>query len=395
MKHRIRLALAATLSAPLALGAALPAQAASALYSPAQGGPATGFLSTLTGNAFLASSVPFSGPGAGNENPYSLVVAPVSVGKIKKGDVLFDNFNNSDNLQGTGTTIMLYDPRTQAVSVFAHFDQKQAQCAGGIGLTAAMAVLRSGYVVVGSTPSTNGETSTLGQGCLLVANAEGRWVKTINNAKINGPWGNMAVVDKGDSAILFISNVGYGLKGASTKDIKHYETVVRVRFAALSGKAPKVRDITTVGKGFPARSSASAFIKGPTGLALGANGTLYVSNALDNSVNVIPDALTRRAPPAQGQGMGAVLTKGGALKCPLAMVVTSQQTLIVSNALNGQLVEIDSKTGKQLGTYWADSDPAQQPPGNGDLFGLALVPGGKGLYYVQDDNNTLMQAMTK
>ena len=39
----------------------------------------------------------------GDHNPYAVVVAPASSGKIQKGDVLIDNFNNSSNLQGTGT----------------------------------------------------------------------------------------------------------------------------------------------------------------------------------------------------------------------------------------------------------------------------------------------------
>ena len=43
----------------------------------------------------LGSTVPDNG----DVNPYALLVAPVSVGKIKKGDVLVDNFNDKHNLQ--------------------------------------------------------------------------------------------------------------------------------------------------------------------------------------------------------------------------------------------------------------------------------------------------------
>ena len=48
----------------------------------------------------------------GDLNPYAVVVAPVSAGKIQKDDVLVDNFNNLSNLQGTGTTIVDYNPTT-------------------------------------------------------------------------------------------------------------------------------------------------------------------------------------------------------------------------------------------------------------------------------------------
>ncbi len=41
---------------------------------------------------------------------------------------------------------------------------------------------------------------------------------------------------------------------------------------------------------------------------------------------------------------------------------------------------------------WVDTDQVQSPPGNGDLFGLAVAPDGKGFYYVEDDMNTLVEA---
>lgn len=369
----------------LFVGVALAAGAASPLLANAD------LLSKLKGNEFLASSVPFKGLASGDENPYSLVVSTVNAGKIHKGDVLFDNFNNSKNFQGTGTTIMQFDPKTQKTRVFARFDNTQDKCPGGIGLTTAMTILKSGYVVVGSMPSTDGTTKTLGQGCLLVTNSEGQWVKTIVDPKINGPWGRMAVSDQGDTAHLFISNIGFGLKGSSPKTILKKATVARVTLNVPDNAPPELVNITDVGSWFPARSSKGAFAIGPVGLALGKNGDLYVANELNNSINVIPDALTR----STSAGTGKVLTKDGFLKAPLGMLKTKDGNLVIANAQNGQLVEIDAKTGKQLGTYWADKDPAQQPPGSGDLFGIALNPEGNGIYFVRDDNNTLMEAVEK
>ncbi|HEU5215659.1 MAG TPA: hypothetical protein VFU30_08975, partial [Gaiellaceae bacterium] len=45
-------------------------------------------------------------PANGDVNPYGVAVAPVSKGRLVRGDVLVSNFNNSANLQGTGTTIV-------------------------------------------------------------------------------------------------------------------------------------------------------------------------------------------------------------------------------------------------------------------------------------------------
>ena len=97
-----------------------------------------------------------------------VVVAPASVGKIHEGDVLIDNFNNLSNLQGTGTTIVDFNPSTRKTTTFAKIPQHMPQCPGGIGLTAAMTMLKSGWIIVGSTPSTDGTTRTKGPGALLV-----------------------------------------------------------------------------------------------------------------------------------------------------------------------------------------------------------------------------------
>jgi hypothetical protein len=66
--------------------------------------------------------------------------------------------------------------------------------------------------------------------------------------------------------------------------------------------------------------------------------------------------------------------------------------LLVVNGLNGQVVEIDPVSGKQDGAMWIDADEAQTPPGSGDLFGITMMPDGKGFYYVEDDVNALVVA---
>jgi hypothetical protein len=68
-----------------------------------------GFLETVHHDTTLINTVPDNG----DQNPYALVVAPVSAGTVKKDDVLVDNFNNSTNLQGTGSTIVDYHPDTR------------------------------------------------------------------------------------------------------------------------------------------------------------------------------------------------------------------------------------------------------------------------------------------
>jgi SMP-30/Gluconolactonase/LRE-like region len=351
-----------------------------------------GFLETVHRHVTLTTSVTDNG----DLNPYAVVVAPVSAGKIQKDDVLVDNFNDITNLQGTGTTIIDYNPATKQTSLFAHLPKKLAQCPGGIGLTTAMTMLKTGWVIVGSTPSTDGTTRTKGDGCLLVLDPNGQLVATWSGPTINDPWGNMAVIDRGSSATLFISMAGFDLPGPDVRDSTgypvtiHKATVLRLEITIPDGKPPELVSQTVIANGFSGRADRDNFLFGPTGLALSAdNSTLYVTDGMDNQITAVPDAASR----SDSAGTGRLVTEGGLLAWPLAMTTTPEGHLLVCNGRNGQVVEVDPAAGKQIYAKWIDSDQAQTPPGNGDLFGIAMKPDGKGFYYVEDDVNTLMEAV--
>lgn len=332
----------------------------------------------------------------GDLNPYAVVVAPVSSGKVQQGDVLVDNFNNLSNLQGTGTTIVDYSPSSHKTFTFAKLPQDLPQCPGGVGLTSAMTMLKSGWVVVGSTPSKDGTTATKGTGCLVVFDSNGNLATVWTGPNINGPWGNMAVVDRGSTAMLFVSMAGFGIQAPSVRDpatgfamSANKQTVLRIDLSIPASGAPTITGQTVIASGLSARADRDVFMIGPTGLALAPDGTtLYVSDAVNNQIIAIPDALTRR----DSAGTGRTVTKDGLLQRPLALAMTPEGHLLACNAKNGQLVEIDPTSGKQIYAQWIDTNPAQSPPGNGDLFGIAMTPDGKGFYYVEDDVNTLMEA---
>jgi hypothetical protein len=333
----------------------------------------------------------------GDLNPYAIVVAPVSSGNIQKDDVLVDNFNDITNLQGTGTTIIDYRPSTKRSTLFANLPKKLDQCPGGVGLTTAMTMLKSGWVIVGSAPSTDGTTATKGDGCLIVLDSKGNMVSAWSGPTINDPWGDMATIDNGSSAVLFISMAGFGIPSPKVIDPKtgyppiiHKATVLRIELSIPSdGKPPVLLSQTVIGNGFSQRADNDNFLFGPTGLVLAQDGTLYVTDGLDNVITAIPDAATRTG----SAGTGQIVTHDGQLAWPLAMVMTPQGHLLVCNGKNGKVVEIDPASGKQIYAQWVDPDQAQSPPGNGDLFGIAMTPDGKGFYYVQDDTNTLMEGI--
>ena len=350
-----------------------------------------GYLESIHHHSTLTSSVTDNG----DLNPYAIVVAPVSAGKVLKDDVLIDNFNNLSNLQGTGTTIVLYRPSTKQTVLFAKLPQAMAECPGGVGLTTSMTMLKTGWVIVGSTPSKDGTTLTKGDGCLIVFDPNGKPARVWSGAHIIDPWGNMAVKDDGATATLFISMAGEGLPSPDVLDprtklpvVVKKASVLRLKLTISQGKPPEIAEETVVGDGFSQRADRDNFLLGPTGEALGADGTLYVTDGLDNAITAIPNALER----ADSAGTGRPVSKDGLLAWPLALAWTPQGHLLACNGKDGRVVEIDPVAGKQIYAQWIDNDQAQSPPGNGDLFGIAMLPDDSGFYYVEDDVNTLMKA---
>jgi len=82
------------------------------------------YLDSIRHHRTLISTVPSNG----DLNPYGVVVATASVGKIQKNDVLVSNFNGLTNLQGTGTTIVNFNPSSKNLSTFATVPHNLAQC---------------------------------------------------------------------------------------------------------------------------------------------------------------------------------------------------------------------------------------------------------------------------
>jgi hypothetical protein len=351
----------------------------------------SGFLETVKRHVTLTSTVADNG----DQNPYAVVVAPVTAGTIQKDDVLIDNFNNLANLQGAGTTIIVYDPATKKTRLFAEIPRNTPRCPGGIGLTTAMTMLKTGWVIVGSTPSVDGTTRTKGDGCLLVLDSSGKLVDVWSGPDINGPWGNMAISDNGTTATLFISMSGFDVPGPQIRDpatgypvTVAKATVLRIDLSIPAGQKPVIKSRTVIADGFGQRADRSAFLIGPTGLVLGTDNTLYVSDALGNRIVAIADATTRTT----SAGTGREITSGGLLLRPLALIQAPNGHLLAVNGRNGQVVEVDPIAGKQLYAQWIDANQAQSPPGSGDLFGLAIKPDGKGFYYVEDEMNTILEA---
>jgi hypothetical protein len=351
------------------LGTALPASATT-----------TPFLKTLATVGTVASTL----PGNADINPYGVAVVPHSTGHLHRGWVLVSNFNAASNRQGTGTTIMQISPAGKA-SLFARVDPSHlpGRCPGGVGLTTALSVLSSGWVVVGSLPTSDGTAATAKAGCLLVLDSHGRVRETIADKAINGPW-DMTASEHGKAADLFVTNVLNGTVAAGGA-VVHRGTVVRIRLRLprSDDSLPVASRPVVIGSGFAEHSDPAALVVGPTGLTLGCRGnTLYVADTASNRISAIPDASTR----TRTAFTGADVTSGGHLNSPLGLALAPNGNVLSVNAADGLIVET-TPAGAQVASMTLDATGT--PPGSGTLFGLAVSPQRTGVYFVDDATNTL------
>jgi hypothetical protein len=337
---------------------AAPASAAAKPYI-------TGFSTIST----LHSAVPPGGSAMGDQNPYGVAVVPRTTGNETRGDVLVSNFNDAANQQGTGSSIIEISP-AGAFKVFAVVPRPTKTNA--VGLTTALAVLPQGFVVVGSLPAPGGDGKAATAGALTILNSRGKVVKTISGGAINGPW-DMTAVGHGHRATLFVTNVLNGTVAAKGGNVDE-GTVVRITLSFHGKHAPAVASERVIADGFREHLDPNALVVGPTGVGLGRKGTLYVADSSMNRIAAIPQAMTRTTAMSGG---GNTVSRGHALNDPLGLTIAPNGDIVSANGGDGNLVET-APAGSQV------AHKTLVPNGGGDLFGLAVIPGAKGLYFVND-----------
>jgi hypothetical protein len=338
----------------------------------------------LNAKSPTVSTVSSTVPSNGDINPYGVFAVPRTVGQLNKGSILVSNFNAGNNFQGTGTTIVQISP-TGNFSLFAQINPATlpGSCPGGVGLTTALVVLRSGWVIVGSLPTSDGMSDTAQAGCLIVLDSNGNVVETITDPQINGPW-DMNVFDRtgergnhDSDAVLFVTNVLNGTV-AGGGAIVNEGTVLRISLSVPQASPPVVHSISVIGSGFSERTDPAALVIGPTGVALSKNNkVLYVADSLNNRIAAIADPLSRQT----SAGTGTTLSSGGSLNDPLGLTLAVNGDILTANGNDGNLV-VTRPNGIQIETILLDA------AGAGVLFGLTAVPG-RGVYFVDDGTNSL------
>jgi hypothetical protein len=330
----------------------------------------------------IASTV----PGNGDVNPYGTAIVQQSNGKLLKGDILVSNFNNSQNNQGTGTTIVQISPDGQQ-SVFAQLNGQA--CPDGIGLTTALVELKRGWVIVGSLPTGDGQFAHAKAGCLIVLNSQGQVAATWRNGQINGPWDATAQEDnKGDDVTLFVSNVLNGNLATRANQTVNQGNVVRfeLNVPEQGQGTPRITASRVIATGIGELTDGKAALQGPTGLGLAANGTLYVADTVNSRVLMVQNALNRTT---FSDASKHILSTGGKLNGELGLTIAPNGDILTVNGNDGNLVEI-TPAGVQIAVkQLSNTANPGMAPGAGCLFNLAVAPNGAGLYFVDDCTNQL------
>ena len=322
-------------------------------------------------------------PPNGDVNPYGVAFVPHGFpngGPLRPGDIIVSNFNNSGNLQGTGTTIVRVNNGTQPTVFF--------QGGAGLGLTTALAVLQGGMVLVGNLPSTDGSgaciaetgpNQNVGQGSLLVIDKNGNLVNQLTDSRLlNGPW-DLAVRDDGRRAEVFVSNALSG-------------TVTRLDLRIVGdGDGDKKDGIivereTQIASGYLHRCDPAAFVVGPTGLALDKErDVLYVSSTGDNAIFAIRDASHRTSDAGMGN---VVVTDQTHLHGPLGLALARNGDLI---SAQGDAVNPDAQQPSEIVEFTAGGQFVSQfsvDSAPGSAFGLALRPREDGFVFATVDDTT-------
>jgi hypothetical protein len=315
-------------------------------------------------------------PASGDVNPYGVAFVPSSVpagGALQQGGILVSNFNNNQNLQGTGSTIVQISSQGKT-SLFFTSNVGAHQ----VGLTAALGILSNGIVIVGYLPTFDGTSNTIINGGLIFMDRHGTQPGVLSNTNVSGPWG-MALYDHfNGSAQLFVSNV---LTGNVTRlDITYGAT----------GESVGITDTVTVASGFSHALDPAALVVGPSGLAFDSvHDILYVASEVDSAVYSIPLAATRTTSAGTGTLIYQDFTH---LHGPLDLAMSPNGHLLVANS-DGRNADpnqpselVEFTTGGQFLTQFSVD------PNNGGAFGLAIESIGWGtirMAAVDDNQNSL------
>jgi hypothetical protein len=266
-------------------------------------------------------------PVTGDLNPYGLDVAKVTSGKITAGDLVVCNFNDSANVQGTGTTIIALHPALGSKPTHIANDPHLLGCD-------ALATAPSGPIW-NAAFSANDNPIFSTNGALLTTLPGGPW---------HHPFGEAFVPPVNTISVpaFYVSNAGDG-------------SLIRVY--VFPGPTFKFATIAT---GFPINGGPPGSILGPSGLNYQPqNDRLYVVDGQNNALYAI-DHISQI--PTNGIAVHGltftgtwakfahVIFHGAPLNGPISSALLFNGNIVVGNTLDpdGQNLMVEISPGGQI-----------------------------------------------
>jgi hypothetical protein len=308
-------------------------------------------------------------PTNGDVNPYGLDIAPSDSGAIRAGDLVVCNFNDSANVQGTGTSIVALHPLPGATPV---------HIAASTALT--------GCDAVALAPDDTIWASAFAANDNPIVSPSGAVLATLSAGPFHGPFGEVFAPHPGSfgDAAFYVTNAGDG-------------SIVRIGVHAGGTFSFEV-----IATGFAVNHGVPGSILGPSGLQYDArHDRLYIVDGANNSLVAFRHVSTI---PAGGIIVGGtsfsgpfakrarLIFSGPPLNGPISSALLGDGHLVLGNTLdpNGEnlMVEI-APNGKLLDVKNVDTSAA------GAIFGMiASGRGDDAKIYFNDDNANAVEVVT-
>lgn len=333
------------------------------LAQTAQSSGTASVLAMLSSERTIGSAVD---PATGGVNPYGLDVAKVTAGKISAGDLVVCDFNNSQNVQGTGNAVLALHPVVGSHPVHIANTKDLTGCD-------ALATAPNGNLWLAAFSANDNPIVT----------PAGVQVTDLKQFAWHNPFGEAFVppVNARSVPAFYVSNAGNG-------------SLVRVY--VFPGPVFRFATIVT---GFPVNHGAPGSILGPSGLNYqpigdrlyvvdGTNNALY---AINNISGIIANGITVHGTTFSGPQAFAAHTiyKGAPLNGPISSAILPGGNVVLGNTLDPDgknlMVEI-SPGGQLLDVKNVDTGPA------GALFGMVATgtsAASTRLYFNDDNDNTV------
>jgi hypothetical protein len=367
------------------------------------GGSASATTATVTVNSSILKTLALTkiatigktfDPNVNNSpNPYGLVIATTTAGKITRGDLIVCNFNDAAGTEGLGTTLVGLNP-TPGSTPYTIADSPELQ--GCNALTA----LPDGSISAAAWMSNQNP---------LVA-PDGTVGTPFSTDKFTQPWGEAYVQANGQNpAALYVSNYDGSIDRITLNGD------VQTAFAQIA-------------TGFCA-SGTPGSIYAPSGLTYDpSNDTLYIVDTSSYSVvgfknvstigaggivvagqcpttNPVPPSAYPTAPltfSGPSASSAWVLAHSDGLVAPISAALLADGDLIVENsdvnAPSGATPNLAFEISPWLGFVGDVADGVQLDNGNpGALFGIATAVDGQGhqIVYFNDDNTNSVMMVTQ